>query len=93
MGEQWSKGRRFLNGYGPTETSICATMNIYNRNASYLSIGRPLQNVDVYVLDRQLQPVPPGVPAELYIGARGLAKGYLNAPELTSHSFIRIILM
>ena len=86
--EQWSVGRRFFNAYGPTESTVCASVaectNV-NRN---LTIGRPIANVQIYILDRHLQPVPIGVPGELHIGGAGLARGYLNRPELTAQKFI-----
>ncbi len=77
------------NQYGPTEACIDSTFAICT-NQSYqktVPIGRPMANKQVYVLDSHLQPVPIGVPGELYIGG-GLARGYLNRPELTSEKFI-----
>ncbi|MEP0857574.1 amino acid adenylation domain-containing protein [Trichocoleus sp. DQ-U1] len=83
---------RLLNNYGPTEASIGAT--IYELLADdtalrELPIGRPLGNVQTYILDRNKQPVPIGVPGELHIGGVGLARGYLNRPDLTAERFIR----
>jgi amino acid adenylation domain-containing protein/non-ribosomal peptide synthase protein (TIGR01720 family) len=83
---------RWLNAYGPTETTITAT--IYepefppNFTSAYVPIGRPLDNTEIYILDRNLNPVPVGVPGELYIGGGCLARGYLNQPELTAEKFI-----
>jgi amino acid adenylation domain-containing protein len=80
-----------VNNYGPTETTVVATSGVVlptNGLASLPSIGRPISNTQVYVLDEQLQPVPNGMPGELYIGGRGLALGYLNLPELTAERFI-----
>ncbi|MGO4851134.1 AMP-binding protein, partial [Inquilinus sp. 2KB_12] len=80
-------GLRILNGYGPTETTVCATVYDvpYGSGAnSPTSIGRPLPNTRVYVLDGGLHPVPAGVPGELYIAGAGLARGYLNRPGLTA---------
>jgi amino acid adenylation domain-containing protein len=86
---QWSNGRRFINGYGPTESTVGATTAICTSNSkSQPPIGRPLDNIQVYILDRYLQPVPIGVPGELHIGGAGLARGYLNRPELTLEKFI-----
>ncbi|MBD2253936.1 amino acid adenylation domain-containing protein [Nostoc parmelioides FACHB-3921] len=85
---------RLVNAYGPTETTITATLFEIppqwskDGNLRKMPIGRPLPNRTVYILDRYLQPVPLGVPGELYIGGMCLAKGYLNRPELTQERFI-----
>ncbi|MFB2880052.1 non-ribosomal peptide synthase/polyketide synthase, partial [Floridanema aerugineum] len=83
------------NVYGPTETTIWSTISRVEADASIAgvqdsleSIGRPIANTQIYILDRYLQPVPIGVPGELHIGGAGLAKGYLNRPELTNEKFI-----
>jgi amino acid adenylation domain-containing protein/non-ribosomal peptide synthase protein (TIGR01720 family) len=81
-----------LNGYGPTETTICSTIFIVDAahpHAGNTPIGRPVANTHIYLLDRSMQPVPMGVVGEIYIGGVGLARGYLNQPELTSQCFIR----
>jgi amino acid adenylation domain-containing protein len=85
---QWSKGRRFFNAYGPTESTVCGTVYECPNGSHKLPIGRPIINTQVYILDPHLQPVPVGVPGELYIGGAGLARGYLNRPELTREKFI-----
>ncbi len=88
---QWSKGRRFLNGYGPTESTVCATTAICTDSTDTKSpppIGKPINNIQTYILDRHLQPVPIGIPGELHIGGISLAQGYLNHPELTAEKFI-----
>ena len=75
------------NLYGPTETTIWST--IYQLDGKELvSIGRPIANTQIYILDRYLMPVPIGVFGELHIGGSGLSKGYLNRPELTAEKFI-----
>ncbi|MEA5549509.1 amino acid adenylation domain-containing protein [Anabaena cylindrica UHCC 0172] len=75
------------NVYGPTETTIwSATYKVESDKA--ILIGRPMANTQFYVLDSQLQPVPVGVPGELYIGGAGLARGYINRPDLTEERFI-----
>ncbi|MEB3279243.1 MAG: amino acid adenylation domain-containing protein [Lyngbya sp.] len=86
--KQWSAGRNFFNAYGPTETSVCATMAKCTDSDDKISIGRPISNTQIYILDEYLQPVPIGVPGELHIGGAGLARGYLNRPELTNEKFI-----
>jgi amino acid adenylation domain-containing protein len=78
------------NLYGPTETSIDATWWSCRRgdDRPNIPIGRPIANVQVYVLDCQRRPVPIGVPGELYVGGAGLARGYLNDPQLTAERFV-----
>jgi acyl-CoA synthetase (AMP-forming)/AMP-acid ligase II/acyl carrier protein len=80
-----------INNYGPTEATVVATYGPVpsTPHASGLpSIGRPIANTQIYILDEQLRQVPPGEPGELHIGGIGLAKGYLNRPELTAEKFI-----
>jgi amino acid adenylation domain-containing protein len=85
---------RLVNTYGPTEatvvTTLCTLPSYTNLklDGQKVPIGRPISNVQTYILDRYLQPVPIGVPGELYIGGAGLARGYLNARELTQEKFI-----
>ncbi|HEY3323839.1 MAG TPA: amino acid adenylation domain-containing protein [Planctomycetota bacterium] len=76
------------NVYGPTETTIWSTAAKLKRGDKQVTIGRPLDNTQIYLLDRQRQPVPIGVPGELYIAGAGVAKGYLNRPELTAERFV-----
>ncbi|MEH2092716.1 MAG: amino acid adenylation domain-containing protein, partial [Nostoc sp.] len=76
------------NLYGPTETTIWSLVCQLESNNSLISIGRPIDNTQIYILDQNLQLVPVGVPGELHIGGAGLAKGYLNRPELTQEKFI-----
>ena len=85
---QWSVGRRFFNAYGPTESTVCATVAQISDGSEKITIGRPIANTQIYILDSHLQPVPIGVPGELYIGGDGLARGYLNRPQLTQEKFI-----
>ncbi|MCR6105082.1 amino acid adenylation domain-containing protein [Salipaludibacillus agaradhaerens] len=78
-----------INLYGPTETTIWSTLQPISRHVTGTpSIGRPIWNTDVFVLNDHLQPVPPGVPGELYIAGDGLALGYLNRPDLTFDRFV-----
>jgi len=78
------------NLYGPTEAAVDATYWTCRRgdNRPIVPIGRPIANVQVYVLDQHRQPLPVGVPGELYVGGVGLARGYLNDPQLTAERFI-----
>ncbi|MEH1805764.1 amino acid adenylation domain-containing protein [Nostoc sp.] len=85
---QWSADRNFFNAYGPTEASVCATIAKCTEDDNKISIGKAIANVQIYILDEYLQPVPIGVPGELHIGGLGLARGYLNRPELTKEKFI-----
>jgi len=82
---------RVLNHYGPTETTVgvltyCVREKLHE--TATVPIGKPIANIQVYVLDANLQPVPLGVAGELYIGGDSLARGYLNQPELTAQRFI-----
>jgi amino acid adenylation domain-containing protein/non-ribosomal peptide synthase protein (TIGR01720 family) len=80
-------GATLINLYGPTEAAIDATFWVCEEEAE-VPIGRPVANVQAYILDPQLEPVPPGVTGELYLGGVGLARGYLNQPQLTAERFL-----
>ncbi len=90
--------RRYLTGtraqlfnvYGPTEACIFATAweCALDDRSTVLPVGLPVDDTAIYVLDRQLRPVPDGVAGEVFIGGRGLARGYLNQPDLTAASFL-----
>ena len=84
----WSKERLFINAYGPTESTVCASMHKYNTGDSATNIGKPNPNARLYILDNILNPCPIGAPGELYIGGAGLARGYLNQEALTKERFI-----
>jgi len=79
---------QLVNTYGPTEATVVATMFHLSTETDELPIGRAIHNIQTYVLDNHLQPLPIGVPGELHLGGVGLARGYLNRPELTSEKFI-----
>jgi len=79
--------RKVYDLYGPTETTTYSTFTL-RQQGEPPSIGRPLANEQVYILDKQLRPVPIGISGDLYIGGIGLARGYLNRSELTSERFL-----
>ena len=86
LASRWSKGRRFLNAYGPTEVTVCASIAEYREGKP--TIGRPMSGARVYIVDDQLRLVPAGVAGEMLVGGPGVARGYWNRPELTAASFI-----
>lgn len=79
---------KIINGYGPTESTVCASLHQYLDNDKANKIGRPISNARCYVLTEAFTPVPIGAIGELYIGGVGVARGYLNRPELTEERFI-----
>ncbi|MEG4490497.1 amino acid adenylation domain-containing protein [Microcoleus sp. D3_18_C4] len=82
------RGASVWNLYGPTETTIWSTLYQVDGKHESVSIGRPIANTQIFILDRYLMPVPVGVFGELHIGGAGLSRGYLNRPELTAEKFI-----
>ncbi|MFJ7212908.1 amino acid adenylation domain-containing protein [Amycolatopsis sp. NPDC098790] len=86
--ETWSPGRRFYNCFGPTEATVWTHIQPCAPGEGRPTIGSPFRNTESYVLDEHLQPVPVGVPGELYLGGAGLARGYLGRPGLTAASFV-----
>jgi amino acid adenylation domain-containing protein len=82
---------RLANNYGPTENTVVTTAAWIDAGAKRNAlppIGQPIANVQVYILDKNLRPLPVGVAGELHVGGDGLARGYLNQPELTAEKFI-----
>jgi amino acid adenylation domain-containing protein len=86
--ELLKRGSSIWNMYGPTETTVWSTTSRITAEEGPITIGRPIANTEVYVLDDHLDPVPVGIPGELYIGGAGVARGYLHRPELTAEKFI-----
>ncbi|HEU4324043.1 MAG TPA: sulfotransferase, partial [Roseiflexaceae bacterium] len=89
LAARWGAGRQFCNAYGPTETTVCATINAaVSSDGRKPSIGKAMANMQVYILDAAMQPVPVGVSGELYVGGVGVARGYLNRSDLTAERFV-----
>jgi amino acid adenylation domain-containing protein len=91
--KQVGKGVRLVNTYGPTESTVAVTICDLRADDQELKlntvpIGRPFANATAYLLDESLRPVPIGAPGELYIGGPGVARGYVNRPELAGEKFI-----
>jgi amino acid adenylation domain-containing protein/non-ribosomal peptide synthase protein (TIGR01720 family) len=84
----WARGRRLFNAYGPTEITVCATMAEIEAETDAITLGRPLANLTVFILDAQLSPCPVGVPGEICVGGVGVGRGYLGRPDLTAERFV-----
>ncbi|MET0388325.1 MAG: amino acid adenylation domain-containing protein, partial [Polyangiales bacterium] len=89
LARRWSQRVALFNAYGPTETTVCATAIRIKPDDLAISIGHPIANARIYVLDPQQRPVPVGVAGEIYIGGAPVGRGYLNRPELTHERFIK----
>jgi acyl carrier protein len=76
------------NMYGPTETTIWSTSELVEKQAPQITIGRPVANTEIYLLDRKIGPTPIGVTGNLYIGGQGVVRGYWDSPDLTAERFI-----
>ncbi len=88
---EYAPDTTLINEYGPTETVVGCCVYIIpagSKPRGVIPIGKPIDNTQLYVLDKYLQPAPIGVAGELYIGGAGVARGYLNQPELTAQRFI-----
>ena len=96
LAKRWARGRELINAYGPTEATVCVTVYRWEEKQEWgekgmrgnASIGRPLANSRIYILDGQQQAVPVGVRGELYIGGVQVARGYLGRAELTAERFV-----
>ncbi|TCN17538.1 non-ribosomal peptide synthetase [Mesobacillus foraminis] len=85
LAAKWGRNRRFINAYGPTESTVCATLS--DEVEEKVCIGRPIANKKIYILNPSGQLQPVGIPGELCIAGEGLARGYLNQPSLTAERF------
>src|SRR5207245_10814279 len=79
--------QKVYNLYGPTEDTTYSTYTLVPRGGE-VTIGRPLANTQVYILDANRKPTPIGVPGELYLAGDGLARGYFNRPDITAERFV-----
>ncbi|GAA3114997.1 hypothetical protein GCM10017687_30260 [Streptomyces echinatus] len=87
--DRWAPGRRMINSYGPTETTIVATWTgPLTAGQGTPTIGGALPHTRVYVLDSAMRPVPPGADGELFVGGDAVARGYLGRPGLTATRFV-----
>ncbi|HEX8273688.1 MAG TPA: amino acid adenylation domain-containing protein [Longimicrobiaceae bacterium] len=85
---RWAPGRRLFNGYGATEHSVRCTVQRCTDGTQPPPVGRPIANARLYVLDPHLEPVPVGVPGEVYMAGLPVTRGYLGRPELTAERFL-----
>lgn len=86
--ERWAARHAFFNAYGPTEATVWSTVARCHVGER-VTIGSPISDTQIYLLDTHQQPVPVGLPGELYISGAGLARGYLGRPELTAQRFVQ----
>ncbi|QEU84360.1 non-ribosomal peptide synthetase [Streptomyces viridosporus] len=88
LADLWSRGRRFQNVYGLTETTVWSLAAELTPGRGRPPIGTPMRNTRVHVLDDDLQPVPAGVPGEIYLGGDAVGRGYLGRPALTAATYV-----
>jgi len=88
--KKWIKTKRVINAYGPTEATVCSTMNLCNEIPKATIIGKPIDKCKIFILDKNLQICKQGEPGEIGISGINLAREYLNNPILTSEKFITI---
>ncbi|WP_025028796.1 non-ribosomal peptide synthetase [Caldalkalibacillus mannanilyticus] len=89
LARRWARGRRFFNAYGPTEGTVCASMALCTEElVGNPSIGRPILNKQILIVSENGHLQPIGVAGELCIAGEGLARGYLNKPDITKERFV-----
>ncbi len=88
LAQKWLRNYRVFNAYGPTEVSVCASMTELHRGEE-INIGKPIDNTQLYVLGKSQELLPLGAVGELYVGGKGLARGYVNRSDLTNERFIQ----
>jgi amino acid adenylation domain-containing protein len=88
VANRWKIGRRFFNAYGPTEVSICSTIAECNNEQISPPIGRAIPNTQAYLLDEQMNPMPPGASGEIYLAGVGVSRGYYRHPSLTAERYL-----
>ncbi|MBK7894395.1 MAG: amino acid adenylation domain-containing protein [Anaerolineaceae bacterium] len=81
--------KELWNMYGPTETTVWSTIYQVQSGTGPVPIGKPIDNTDIFILDKAQQQLPVGIPGELYIGGEGVVRGYLHRPELTTQKFLQ----
>jgi non-ribosomal peptide synthetase component F len=86
LADEWSDGTFYYNICGPTEITILNSAHQHEKGRS-LSIGRPIPNTNVYILDENEAPVPPRVQGTMFVGGAGVTRGYINLPELTASKY------
>ena len=87
--DRWGRGRKFINAYGPTEATVCASMAECEAGSDNKpTIGRPIANTRIYLFEHELNVAPVGIWGELHISGEGLARAYLGRPELTAERFL-----
>ncbi|MFD0318147.1 amino acid adenylation domain-containing protein [Streptomyces flavalbus] len=88
LADRWSRGRRFQNVYGLTETTVWSVSADLAPGQGRPPVGTPIRNTRVHVLDDDLQPVPVGVPGEIHLGGQAVGRGYLGRPALTAATYV-----